>query len=45
LNPNYATIVEHVIDKLFAVGFIKPVEETTCLSPTIVMPKKTKFEN
>ncbi len=26
LNPNYATIVKQDIDKLLAVGFIKPIE-------------------
>ncbi len=31
LNPNYATIVKHDIDKLLVVGFIKHVEEATWL--------------
>ncbi len=37
LNPNYATIVKQDIDKLPAIGFIKPVEETTWLSPIVVI--------
>jgi hypothetical protein len=42
LNPNYATIVKQDIDKLFATGFIKPIEEATWLSPIIVVPKKNE---
>ncbi len=42
LNPNYATIFKHDIDKLFVVGFIKRVEKTTWLSVVIVVPKKNK---
>jgi hypothetical protein len=33
LNLNYATIIKHDIDKLFAKGFIKHVKEATWLSP------------
>jgi len=44
LNLNYVTTVEHDIDKLFAIGFIKLVEETTWLSPIVVVPKKNKIE-
>jgi hypothetical protein len=40
LNPNYAAIVNHDIDKLLVVGFIKSVEEVTWLSPIVVVPKK-----
>jgi hypothetical protein len=40
LNPNYATIVKQDINKLFAIGFIKHVEEATWLSPIVVVPKK-----
>jgi hypothetical protein len=40
LNPNYATLVKHDIDKLLAVGFIQPMEEATWLSSIIVIPKK-----
>jgi hypothetical protein len=40
LNPNYAIIVKQNIDKLLVVGFIKPIEDTTWLSPIIVVPKK-----
>jgi hypothetical protein len=29
LNPNYVAIVKQDIDKLFIVGFTKPVEEAT----------------
>jgi hypothetical protein len=42
LNPNYAVIVKHDIDKLLIVGFIKLVEEVTWLSPIVVMPKKNR---
>jgi hypothetical protein len=40
LNPNYVVIVKQDIDKLFAISFIKLVEETTYLSPIVVAPKK-----
>jgi len=40
LNPNYATIVKHDIDKLLVVGFIKHVEEATWFIPIIVVLKK-----
>ncbi len=40
LNPNYATIVKHDIDKLFVTSFIKPIEKATWLSPIVVMLKK-----
>jgi len=40
LNPNYATTIKQDIDKLLAVGFIKFVEETTWLSPIVIVPKK-----
>ncbi len=40
LNPNYATTVEHDINKLLVVGFIQPIEEATWLSPIVVVPKK-----
>ncbi len=40
LNPNYVAIVIHDIDKLFVVGFIKPIEDVTLLSSIIVVPKK-----
>jgi hypothetical protein len=40
-NPNYTTIVKQDTNKLFIVGFIKPSEELTWLSPLIVVvPKK-----
>jgi hypothetical protein len=40
LNPNYVAIVKQYIDKLLVIGFIKPVEEATWLSPIVVVPKK-----
>jgi hypothetical protein len=40
LNPNYAAIIKHDIDKLFAIGFIKFLEEATWLSPIVVVLKK-----
>ncbi len=40
LNPNYVAIVKQDINKLLAAGFIKSVEETTWLSPIVVIPKK-----
>jgi hypothetical protein len=42
LNPNYAAIVKQDIYKLLIETFIKPVEETTWLSPIVVVPKKNK---
>jgi hypothetical protein len=35
LNPNYVAIVKKKIEKLFAIGFIKLVEEATWLSPIL----------
>ncbi len=40
MNLNYVTIVKQEIDKLLALGFIQPIEETTWLSPIVVGPKK-----
>ncbi len=40
LNPNYATLSKHDIDKILVVGFIRPMEEATWLSPIVVVPKK-----
>jgi hypothetical protein len=40
LNLNYVVIVKQDINKLLAVGFIKPVEEVIWLSPIMVVPKK-----
>jgi len=40
LNPNYATIVKHDINKLLANRFIQFVKETTWLSLIVVVPKK-----
>jgi len=40
LNPNYAAIIKHDIDKLLAACFIKPIEEATWLSLMVVVPKK-----
>jgi hypothetical protein len=39
LNPNYATIVKHDVNKLLITSFIKPVEEATWLSPIMVISK------
>jgi hypothetical protein len=39
-NPNYAAIIKQDIDKLFAICFIKHVEEATWLSPMVIVLKK-----
>jgi hypothetical protein len=39
MNPNYVVMVKHDLDKLLIEGFIVLVEETTCLSPIVVVPK------
>jgi hypothetical protein len=38
--PNCVIVVKQAIDKLLAIGFIQFVEETTWLSPIVVVPKK-----
>ncbi len=38
LNPNYVAAIKH--DKLLVVSFIQRIEETTWLSPMMVVPKK-----
>jgi hypothetical protein len=40
LNPNYVVIIKQDINKLFVVGFIKPIEKATRLSSIVVVPKK-----
>jgi hypothetical protein len=40
LNPNCVSISKQDIEKLLVVGFIKPIEEATWLSPIVVVPKK-----
>ncbi len=40
LNLNNVVLVKQYINKLLATGFIESVEETTWLSPIIVVPKK-----
>jgi hypothetical protein len=40
MNPNYVVVVKHVWDKLLIIWFIALMEETTWLSPIIVVPKK-----
>ncbi len=40
LNSNYATTIKQDIDKLLTFKFIQYVEEVTCLSPIVVVPKK-----
>jgi hypothetical protein len=42
LNPNYAAIVKHDIDKLLTTKFIQPIEEATWLSPIVVVHKKNR---
>jgi hypothetical protein len=39
LNPNYAAIVKHDIDKLLVASFIKPIEEAIWLSPIVEVLK------
>jgi hypothetical protein len=41
MNPNYVMIVKQNLDKLLATGFIEPMEQTTWLSPIVVLLKKT----
>jgi hypothetical protein len=40
MNLNYVVIIKHDIDKILVVGFIQHVEETTYLSPILMVPKK-----
>jgi hypothetical protein len=40
MNPNYAPIFKHDLDKLLNVDFIVPMEEASWLSPIVVVPKK-----
>jgi hypothetical protein len=40
LNPNYAIIVKHDIDKLLVTCFIKPIEKATWLSSIVIVLKK-----
>ncbi len=40
MNPNYAAIFKHDINKLFAASFIKPIEEATWLSTIVIVLKK-----
>ena len=40
MNSNFVQQVKQEIDKLLSVGFIKPVNEVSWMSPTIVVPKK-----
>ncbi len=40
MNPNYAVVIKHDIDKLLIAWFNKFVEEITWLWPIIVVPKK-----
>jgi hypothetical protein len=39
LNPNYVIAIKEDISKLLAIGFIQSIEETTWLSPIVVIPK------
>ena len=40
MNPNYATHLKEEIEKLFKIGFTRPVKEATWLSSIVVVPKK-----
>jgi hypothetical protein len=40
MNPNYATMVKHDLDKLLTARFIVPMEETTWFLPIVVVHKK-----
>jgi hypothetical protein len=40
MNPNYAAVIKHDLDKLLNVGFIARVEGISWLLPIIVVPKK-----
>jgi hypothetical protein len=40
MNPNYATIVKQDTKKFLIANFVAMVEEATCLSPIVVVPKK-----
>jgi len=40
LNLNYVAIVKQDINKLLAIGFIKPIEKVIWLSLIMVVPKK-----
>jgi hypothetical protein len=40
MNPNYATIVKHDLDKHLNASFITLVEEASWLSPIIIVLKK-----
>jgi len=39
MNPNYAVVVKHDLDKLFATRFIASIKEATWLSIILVVPK------
>jgi hypothetical protein len=40
MNPNYVDVVKLDLDKLLTTSFMVSVEETTWLSPIVVVPKK-----
>ncbi len=40
MNPIYATMVKHDLDKFLIARFITPMEEATWLLPIVVVPKK-----
>jgi hypothetical protein len=45
MNPTYVVVVKQDLDKLITTGFITLVEESTWLSPIVVLPKKNeKFQ-
>ncbi len=40
MSPNYVVVIKQDINKVLAVGFVKPVEEATWLSSIVVVRKK-----
>jgi hypothetical protein len=42
MNPNYAVVIKQYLDKLLAIGFIKPIEQVIWLWPIVVVPKKNE---
>jgi hypothetical protein len=42
MTVHNANIVEQDVDKLLKAGFFKPVEDTTWLSPIVIVPSKNR---
>ena len=40
LNPKYSLMVKEEIDRLLEAGFINPINNSKCISPIVVVPKK-----